>query len=211
MEKESLNIQSINFNNETIPLPFLRDLFSKQTVSAGYSYSRQISRDSNKTIISDAITNSLKNLQLSYSTGPDGVKGAIALSGSWTNTVSGLMSYWVNNISPTLTMTYNFKIMNPITLPGWLPFIGDKTFRLDQMINVNGSIGVIKNWGGGVNDQNTHAVDSTQYALSSSAAYNVLQNLKITTELDYSHLDDMIVRTNSNDRFKISMTGEIEF
>jgi hypothetical protein len=62
-----------------------------------------------------------------------------------------------------------------------------------------------------VNDQNTHAVDSTQYALSSSAAYNVLQNLKITTELDYSHLDDMIVRTNSNDRFKISMTGEIEF
>ena len=211
MENESLNIQSINFNNVTIPLPFLRDLFSKQTVSAGYSYSRQISRDSNKTIISDAITNSLKNLQLSYSTGPDGVKGAIALSGSWTNTVSGLMSYWVNNISPTLTMTYNFKIMNPITLPGWLPFIGDKTFRLDQMINVNGSIGVIKNWGGGVNDQNTHAVDSTQYALSSSAAYNVLQNLKITTELDYSHLDDMIVRTNSNDRFKISMTGEIEF
>jgi|GEM_PF-1975053 hypothetical protein len=211
MENENLNINSLYFNNVTIPLPLLKDLFSKQTISAGYTYTRQVSRDSNRTIISDTITNKLNNLQISYSTGPDGVKGALALTGSWTNTISGLMSYWVNNMSPTLTMSYNLKITNPITIPGWIPFVGDKTFRLDQLININGSFGVIKNWGGGVNDANTHMVDSTQYAFTSNAAYNVMQNLKVTTELDYSHLDDMIVRTNSNDRFKISITGEIEF
>jgi hypothetical protein len=211
MENENVNIQSLYFNNITIPLPVLRDLFTKQTLSAGYTYTRQISMDSNKTIISDAITNKLNNLQISYSTGPDGVKGALALSGSWTNTISGLMSYWADNISPTLTMTYNLKLTKPITIPGWLPFIGDKTFRLDQAININGSFGVVKNWGGGVNDANTHMVNSTQYAFTSNAAYNVMQNLKITAELDYSHLDDMVVRTNSNDRFKISITGEIEF
>lgn len=72
MENESLNVQSVQFNNITIPLPFLKELFTQQTISAGYSYSRQISRDSNKTIISDAITNKLNNLLLSYSTGPDG-------------------------------------------------------------------------------------------------------------------------------------------
>ncbi len=209
-EVYALSANNFHIENVTIPLPFISDFVTKERITANYYYRRTVTRDSNKTVTNDSIENTLDNIALTYKN-QDGLNGVLAVTLNWKNTLAGKVRSWNNTVTPRFTMGYNYRQSNPFTIPGWVPFVGDKTIKFEQVINFNLNLNASYTRGGDDSGRQTLPVDVNYYNAVLSASYNVLQNLKVITDLSYSQRDDNLLPINSQKSLRFGVNGEIEF
>ncbi len=207
-ESFTLSAPTIRISGVTIPLPFLQDLVTNQTLTGSYSYARNFTKGVDKQITEDDLTNTF-SLSLPY-TAKSGVNGVLSLTGSRKDTIQFNYRSWTGTLGPSLKLNYSYKQSDPITFPSWLWLLGDKTFRMDQNLDLTGTLGVNYNLGGD-NDKNVNEANSKEYTLSTSAAYKILQNLTATLTLTYGHKDDSWHKDQEYDKFTISLGAVIEF
>ena len=208
-ENFTLSAESIYINNVTIPIPVLQDLVSGQRIAGRYSYMRNFTKDSGRMITMDDMTNSF-SVSLPYSSKDSLMTGSLGLSGSRNDRTQGLLRSWTGTLTPTLSFNYKYQQTDPITFPSWLWFVGDKTFRLEQVLNL-GAVLTVKYFMGGDNDKNINRTDVKEYSLLTTATYKFLQNLTATLSMEYGHKDDYWKRELEYDRFTISLGAVIEF
>ncbi|MCE5300874.1 MAG: hypothetical protein LLG37_08415 [Spirochaetia bacterium] len=217
-ERMSFSVWSFKFDKVNIPLPWIDQVVRDQTITGGYTYSRNIKRDAERNIISDTITNSLSNLNLSFGV-KDGVTGSLGFSWSGSDSITGKVRTLSDQWTPGLNFAYNMLQQNPITIPGWIPFIGDKVFKFEQKVNftLTNKLTIVQNRiiepdlyeeGKFTTDYTSNAV---QFDTALTGSYNVLQNLLVTVALEYSRKNDAKDDYNNSNTFKISVGGEIEF
>jgi hypothetical protein len=204
----TLSANNININNVTIPLPFLQDLVSGQKVTGSYSYVRNLTKDTNKVITLDDITNNF-SVQLPYAS-KNGLNGVFSLTGSRDDKRQGYLRSWSGTLTPSLTLNFKYRQTAPITFPSWLWLLGDKTFRMEQNLDLGINISV-KYTMGGDNDLNINKANAKEYTLSTTAAYKILQNLTATLTMSYGHEDNSWKTDQEFDSFMISLGGVIEF
>jgi hypothetical protein len=211
---EIISFSGSNFHidNITIPLPLIQDFVTNQKIAGGYTYRRTVIRDSNRQVTNDTIQHSIDSLSLSFSQ-KDGISGSLMYASRWANTIQGNIDYYNNVYTPTLNLGYNYRQTTPITLPSWVPFVGDKTFKFDQVVNLNLVTTMNFTRGGDLNpdNKNEHRVDSTDFRMTLTASYNALQNLKISSNLAFYDISDKYIATNSYKSITLGISGEIEF
>ncbi|MEI7541635.1 MAG: hypothetical protein WCJ94_00065 [bacterium] len=204
----NISVNSITINNVTIPLPILSDLVSNQQLTGTYSYMRNLTKDSNRKITLDDMTNNF-SAQLPY-VSKSGINGVLSISGSRNQQIRQYLRSWTGSIMPALTFNYKYRQTDPITFPSWLWLIGDKTFRLEQALDLGVNLSVKYSLSGD-NDLNINRADVKEYTLGTSASYNILQNLTTTFKLEYSHKEDKWKKDQEYDRFSVSVGAVIEF
>lgn len=207
-ETFTLSASSININNVTIPLPYIEDLVTNQRVTGTYSYVRNFTKDTNRIITLDDLTNNF-SVQMPYAS-KNGINGVLSLTGSRNDQVREYLRSWNGNIMPSLTLNFKYRQTDPITFPSWLWLIGDKTFRMEQALDLGINLSV-KYTLGGDNDKNVYRTDVKDYILGTTAAYNILQNLTATIRLEYDHREDKWKKDQEYDRISISLGAVIEF
>ena len=169
---------------------------------------RNLTKDSNRKITLDDMTNNF-SAQLPY-VSKSGINGVLSISGSRNQQIRQYLRSWTGSIMPALTFNYKYRQTDPITFPSWLWLIGDKTFRLEQALDLGVNLSVKYSLSGD-NDLNINRADVKEYTLGTSASYNILQNLTTTFKLEYSHKEDKWKKDQEYDRFSVSVGAVIEF
>jgi hypothetical protein len=169
---------------------------------------RNFTKDTNRIITLDDLTNNF-SVQLPYAS-KNGINGVLSLTGSRNDQIREYLRSWNGNIMPALTLNFKYRQTDPITFPSWLWLIGDKTFRMEQALDLGINLSV-KYTLGGDNDKNVYRTDVKDYIFGTTAAYNILQNLTATIKLEYDHMEDKWKKDQDYDRISISLGAVIEF
>jgi hypothetical protein len=205
-ESWTLDMGSIQVKKITIP--GLEFLIKDKTISAGYSFRKDLTRDALKTvdITKDSDSHSGR-ITLYYGAEGSGLGGNLGFSVDRTDSREREERNWSLLMSPSITLNYILRKEDPFTVWDWVPVIGGKVFKFEQNLNLtfatNMSFRQSRNYGTNTNTR--------VFTASLSGNYNVLQNLKANAALAYTATKDNVDNRNSNQIISVSLGGDLEF
>jgi len=194
-------------------ITLIKGLMEDQTISAGYTNTRNQSIDPTDPALRSISSDSMQqtaNLTVPYAM-KDGVNGSLGMNGTWSNTRLLDVSSWSNVISPIFNLNYVLKLVKPIPIPAFIPWIGGKELKLTQDINLNSSLEYDRTRGGGVGDNGVNSKLADTYKISLSADYRFMQNVEGKLTFGYSKNIDDIQHQNSYDSIMVDVYFRVDF
>lgn len=202
----SVSANSIYFSGVTIP--GLEFLFKDEKITGNYSYSddQKIDPIDQKTIFDRTIRHTggvQLPFKLNFNTGA-AASGENKLTGSIKMDVTTWKTTYRQDdsenwsLNPAINVSYNLNIKDPVTIPGWIPLIGNKTFRFEQALVLSLAQSAVIDRKK-KEDQQLSSVarewnlsEFELYATDFKVSYDLLKNIKTSVGLTYQHKTDHI-------------------
>ncbi|HRU39989.1 MAG TPA: hypothetical protein P5511_08935, partial [Candidatus Goldiibacteriota bacterium] len=207
VESWVFDMGSIQVNKITVPgLDFI---IKDRTLSAGYSYRRDITTSAlnpSAKPLRDSETHS-GNMMMTYGIDGAGLNGNIGMTVSRSDTKDRNEESWNQLITPSMSLTYILRKEDPITVWDWVPVIGGKVFKFEQNLNLT--------WNNNMTFRRSKTyntrIDQNVFTSSLSANYNMLQNLRASGSLSYSYTKDNVDNYNSYQLFTVMLGADLDF
>lgn len=207
---DSLRLSAREIYFDKVTLPGLEFLVKDQTVSGSYNYT--VTNTYNPLDRKELIRGTKghdASFNLPYKTeGDNPINGSLRLTYSRSDSKEKYIENYLWTLRPELSLNYALNITQPFTIPGWIPFLGNKIIKLDNSINLRSVLAYSVMQGDGRGDNNLSKKDIKELTADLGFSYNILSNIRTNVNLRYRQKDDS--QGQARDSFK-SFGGTLEF
>lgn len=185
------NMQILNIN-----ISGLEKFIRNETITGSYTYTNTKTLDpiNKKDIINESISHradAALNFK-DYEASENPMTGQIGINYNKEDTQNRQILVWKYTLEPRLQINYFFKLVEPVVIPSWLPWIGGKAFKLEQMLQWKNIFSVFITRGDDIGGVGANKQSNEKYRAETGFTYNFLENVNSNFSLIYSNNVDRV-------------------
>ncbi len=192
----TINLSIFNMQVLNVSIPGLERFFRNETLTGNYIYSdtKTIDPVNKKDVINETISHSA-DITLNFKDNDaleNPLTGRLGISYSKKDTQNRQIFIWMYTLEPRFQLNYFFKFNEPMLIPSWMPWIGGKAFKLEQVLQWKNILSVFITRGDDVGGVRANKQSNEKYKAETGFTYNFLENVESNFSLIYENNVDRV-------------------